>query len=216
MGRRLVWLLRAAVTASVAIGTASFAQDAPPVPGEAARDIVVTGAPPNSGLVVDISRVALRCAACRRALARLRDAALPARQRIEQNRHAVREDNAIDREQRSPGLSSESIANRMVSEMRARAAYEGQVIYRRDSAEVAAPFAQASALYLQNLMRHVAPIVERLRRERNVQSVYAPDHPLARRRRFPDLTNEVIRALDRDQQSMDLLAGIPLPPPPRR
>jgi hypothetical protein len=195
------------------IGTSALAQAPEPPREQPSQDIVVTGPQPDTGLAADVERIALTCAACRRALAQLQASAQPARQRIDQNRYAMEQEVGETGSPRRFGQGPEESAAEVLRAMRARSIDSRHVVYRRENAQAAAPVRRSSALYMRNLMQHVVPILERRRQERNVAAIYASSHPLVRRHRFPDITDLVIEELDRKQGSMNLLEGIETPAP---
>ncbi len=61
--------------------------------------------------------------------------------------------------------------------------------------------------FLRNLMRYVEPILERHRLERRAEAVFAADLPEIQGRNFPNITDAVIRELDENHSTVDLLAA---------
>jgi hypothetical protein len=205
---------------------AALAQGAAAPAAQEPQTIVVEGARPGTGLVVDVERIALNCAACRRALAALQASSAGARARIRSNNSAMctESENAgqVTRRmmERDPSYNSYVKLGEVGGEtpltVRQRSLANRQRVMARDSAAATQPVARASAGYLQNLMRLVNPIVARHRQERKVAGVYAPQSVEARGRNFADITDLVISELDRDHRAADLLDGIPVDRTQRR
>jgi hypothetical protein len=205
---------------------AALAQGAAAPAAQEPQTIVVEGARPGTGLVVDVERIALNCAACRRALAALQASSAGARARIRSNNSAVctESENAgqVTRRmmERDPSYNSYVKLGEVGGEtpltVRQRSLANRQRVMARDSAAATQPVARASAGYLQNLMRLVNPIIARHRQERKVAGVYAPQSAEARGRNFADITDLVISELDRDHRAADLLDGIPVDRTQRR
>jgi hypothetical protein len=183
------------------------AAPAPAQPPAAGEEITVTGVRP---LIVDVEEVARRCAACRRALARLQAAAAPSTGR------AVRPP-AIDPESRgSPDLGfnrpmdTQSAGARGMmrySEVQTRARITSRRTMSRPPAASEAQVHAMADRYLQNLMSYVGPIVDRELQARRAPAAFAADDPLARGVSGTDITDAVIEHLDRDHGDADLLAG---------
>lgn len=201
-----------------AAGSPALAQDAA-TPAQEAEPIIVQGARPGTGLVVDIERIALNCAACRQALADLRTSNASVRARVRSNNNEIcREAEDLGRRQERMIAQDPNAYNSYVKlgevggetplSARQRSTAARQRVAARDSAAATRPTAQASVRYLQNVMQLVNPILERLRQERQVAGVYAPQSAEARGRDFADITDLVIAELDRDHRGADLLAGI--------
>jgi hypothetical protein len=206
---------------------AALAQGAAAPAAQEPQTIVVEGARPGTGLVVDVERIALNCAACRRALAALQASSAGARARIRSNNSAMctESENAgqvasrmadRDRGTYNSYVELDKVGGDSPLAVRGRATANRQRVIARDSAAATQPVARASAGYLQNLMRLVNPIVARHRQERKVAGVYAPQSPEARGRNFADITDLVISELDRDHRAADLLDGIPIDRTQRR
>jgi hypothetical protein len=205
---------------------AALAQGAATPAAQEPQTIVVEGARAGTGLVVDVERIALNCAACRRALAVLQASSAGARARIRSNNSAMctESENAGQvagrMAGRDPAYDSYVELDRGGGDSplssRRRATANRQRVIARDSAAATQPVARASVGYLQNLMRLVNPIVARHRQERKVAGVYAPQSAEARGRNFADITDLVIGELDRDHRAADLLDGIPVDRTQRR
>jgi hypothetical protein len=178
----------------------------PPPPAEQpGSDIVVTGTLP---LVVDVEQVARRCAACQRALARLQAAAAappPTRRRSAPT--------TIDGETRAaPDLGFGRPIDTQTAGARGMMAYsEAQtragITSRRALARPQVDVQALTDRYIQNLLTYVGPIVDREMQERRAPAAYAAGDPQLRDTAATDITDAVIRHLDRDHGDADLLAG---------
>lgn len=218
----------------IALGIAALAllaQDVPlSAPGTAAstptgtpasddpeqQDIYVYGRG-DSAVIVDIERIAVSCLACRRALDELRDDGGSARRRAPPNRlnstsQGLGDARTYEQDFTGEGplgaAPSASIRTHggiggasAIGSMQRRAWAARRRQQQRDSAA----YRGVGSAYLQNLMRYLAPIIERQRTARQVASVYRPDQA-PRGRDFPDITDDVLRELDREHPAVDLLA----------
>jgi hypothetical protein len=172
--------------------TPTFAQQAtPPASPAEAAPIVVEGESLGAGIVVNIARVANQCAACRRVANRLR----PQATRTPSGEGSLRSE-------RERGSLDEDVERRMMSESRGLDEHAMQAIRPRSPRRAAIE----REAYIANLMHYVTPILQRLSREHGVSTVYEINHPGARGRNFPDVTDRVIQELDRDHRSVNLLA----------
>ncbi|HZF93925.1 MAG TPA: hypothetical protein VEZ20_03530 [Allosphingosinicella sp.] len=200
----------ASLLAAGASALAPQADPAPPPPASApatpdpAGDpaIVVTGERPTD-LVVDVERIARRCAACRRALERLRADA--ARNQVASARTRVDSDEPLHGNHWGRGVTQKEAAADMHQEA-LRGQREASIRASRalDRAQTPDRARQFSA----NLLRLIDPIVERILLERGAEAVFAPRDPAARGRALPDITAAVIEALDREHSQADLLADV--------
>ena len=192
-------------------GTARAQEAALPPAAEASGDqgeIVVTAIRPGDTiLLVDYRAVARRCAECKRALAEMEELGRPVRRKKEQiRRDAEQDDGAI--ESHLDGSSPLEAGNDIMR------GFEGVGIpgrsavltnsarrrQRQDHVEYAAgrrDVAKLAATYLAQLEARVVPIVEALKQKHRAAGAfdkYQRGLPEARQK---DVTEEVIRQLDR-------------------
>lgn len=205
--------------AAAATAQAPAAQPAPPAPAanaagpaqatppSAGEEIVVTGVLP---LVVDIEEVAQRCAACRRALARLQGAATAAATPATRRRPAPE---ALGESRAQPNLGFNRPMDTTTASARGMMAYtethtRAAITSRRTLDRPRQPDLEAMAdRYFQNLLSYVGPIVDREIQARRAPAAYAADDPATRGLSTTDITDAVIEHLDRDHPGVDLLAG---------
>lgn len=192
--------------------SASGAEAAVPASdGPDAQDIYVYGRS-GTGIVVDVERIAVSCVACRRALDALREDGGSSRRRASPGQlNSVAEDNSLI------GVGGGPLSNYRVSRTinthsgiggassigsMQRRAWAGR---QRQQQRGSAAYRSVGSAYLQNLMRYLAPIIERHRAARQVETVYRPDQA-PRRRNFPDVTDEILQEFDREHSAVDLLS----------
>jgi hypothetical protein len=169
--------------------------------------IVVTGTLP---LVVNLEQVALRCIACRNALARLQAAAATRRQG--DGPRAVEEvgPSTDGRMRPRPVIGVRPAVDTSHAGAGGMIRYTEQETRARITARDGQPSQPAVRLqadrFNENLMRLVGPIVDRLIVERRAPAAYASEDPALRGVAATDVTQVVIAALDRDHSTVDLLA----------